>query len=302
MTVEIRYNRSFGKWEGLLDGRVVSRASSEEKVKRTLAKKGEPTFNVNTNSNVDFTIPEEKVHFSVTERFHFLEHFVKMVARGQSNALFVSGPGGLGKTHTIMETLKQCGKKEDAIGEIDGDFIVIKGFTTAKGMYRTLWENNGKIIVFDDADSSFRDLIGANILKGALDSSDKRVISWMAETRSQDDDLPSRFEFTGRVIFISNLVMSKVPQAIVSRCMKVSLDMNTEEKVDRIEMVMQERGFMQNVDFHIKMEVMNFIREHAVKFTDLNVRSAMNLVKIRNSMDQDEAKSFERVALYNAVA
>jgi replication-associated recombination protein RarA len=299
--VEIRYNKRFGKWEGVVDGRVVSRAATEQKVMNSLARKG-LSIEVDDRQGSNFDFEQEKVKFSVNERFTFLEHFVKMVARGQSTALFISGPGGLGKTHTVMETLKQCGKTEDTIGEIDGDFIVIKGFTTAKGMYRCLFENNGKIIVFDDADSSFKDVIGINILKGALDSNEKRVISWMAETRSQDDDLPSRFEFTGRVIFISNLPMNKVPQALVSRCTKVSLDMTTEEKVDRIEMVMSEGGFMPNVDHYIKMEVMQFVRENSVKFTDLNVRSVMNLVKIRNSMDQDEAKMFSRVALYSATA
>lgn len=297
-SVEIRYNKALGKWDGIVEGRVISRASTQEKVQNTLLKRGYST----EVSDTEFDFQEEKLNFSVNERFMFLEYFVKMIARGQSNALFISGPGGLGKTHTVMETLKACGKKEDAIGEIDGDFIVIKGFTTAKGMYRALWENNGKIVVFDDADSSFKDVIGINILKGALDSSERRVISWMAETRSQDDDLPSRFEFTGRVIFISNLSMSKVPQALVSRCTKVSLDMTTDEKVSRIAMVMNEGGFMPGVDQYIKMEVMEFVRKNSNKFTDLNVRSVMNLVKIRNSMDADEAKLFDRVAMYSAQA
>lgn len=299
MGIEIRFNKKLGKWEGILDGEVVTRSKNENSVKRRMAKKSnEELFATDEAIEQADTVPSE---FSVDERFEFLEHFVKMVARGQSNSLFVSGPGGLGKTHTVLETLKKCGKKEETLGDFEGDFITIKGYTTAKAMYRTLWENNGKIVIFDDADSSYKDVVGMNILKAALDSYDRRIVTWGAEGRG-DDDLPSRFEFTGRVIFISNMSMERVPQALVSRSLKVSLDMNCEEKVSRIETVIKQKEFMPNVDKEIKVEVMNFIRENAKKFTDLNIRSAMNLVKIRNSMDSDEAKMFDKIALYNAIA
>jgi hypothetical protein len=58
-------------------------------------------------------------------------------------------------------------------------FTQIKGFSTAKNMFRTLYENNGSTIIFDDCDSILKDAIAINILKAALDSYDKRVITWV---------------------------------------------------------------------------------------------------------------------------
>lgn len=293
----VLYNVKKSKWDVLVDGKVTNTVSTKEKAERILRNMGYDSFAVAPIS----TVQKAEKEFSINERFDFLSHFVKMVARKQSHALFISGPGGLGKTHTVLETLAKAGKREMAIGDYDGDYVIIKGFTTAKGMYRTLYENNGKIIIFDDADSSFKDVIGINILKGALDSNDKRIISWNAEF-PEKEDLPNRFEFIGSVIFISNMTMEKVPQALVSRCMKVSLDMDAQEKVDRIAHVMFEPNFCGSVDRSMKQEVLDFITQNAERFNDLNIRAALNLVKIRNSMDYDEVEKFQKIALYTSIS
>ena len=34
---------------------------------------------------------------------------------------------------------------------------MVKGYSTAKGLYRTLFENNGMVIIFDDCDSILKD-------------------------------------------------------------------------------------------------------------------------------------------------
>lgn len=289
----VQFNSKKNKFEVIVDGEVLHRYSTKEKAESKLR---EYVFDSSTKP----VSPVAK-EFSITERFEFLEHFVSMVARAQSHALFISGPGGLGKTHTVLETLKKNNKVEMSIGDFDGDYVIVKGFTTAKGMYRCLYENNGKIIIFDDADSSFKDVIGINILKAALDSNDKRVISWNAEFPDKED-LPNRFEFFGKVIFISNYTMDKVPQALVSRCMKVSLDMDTQEKVERIGHVMFESNFCGNVEKKLKQEVLDFIKTHADRFNDLNMRAALNLVKIRDSFGAHEVEKFNKVALYTAIA
>jgi DNA polymerase III delta prime subunit len=293
----IRFNTKTEKWEGLIDGVVVSSSTRKFIVERRMAQRGASNFAPASSLQINVS-EKKKAEFSVAERFQFLEHFVKMVATGKSNALFISGPGGLGKTHTVLETMRKCGKKEISLGDYEGDFLFVRGFTTAKGMYRTLYENNGKTIIFDDADSSFKDVVGINLLKAALDSHEKRIISWYSETK--DDTLPSSFEFIGRVIFISNFEMTKVPQPLVSRCMKVSLDMNTEEKVDRIAQVLQSKECATYLDASEKKEVIDFVKANADKFTDLNIRTAINLTKIRASTDN--IAMFKRLALYNAMS
>ena len=41
-----------------------------------------------------------------------------------------------------------------------------------------------------------------NIIKSALDTYEKRTISWMAKM-NKNDEYPQQFEFTGRIIIIS---------------------------------------------------------------------------------------------------
>lgn len=237
-------------------------------------------------------VKEPKVVFSVTERFKFIDQFVNLVGSGKLNSFILTGSGGLGKTHAVIEGLKRKGLKEDTIGH-DGDFIFIRGYSTAKALYRTLWEQNGKVIIFDDADSVHKDPIGANILKAALGSEDKRVISWGAEF-PESESLPNRFEFRGRVVFISNLSQEQFPQALLSRSMKVDLTLNTEEKLERIREVFKEiKG-----DVEEKADVLEFIDQYADVASDLNIRSCLNILKLKRDVGDD----WKRLALYNFVS
>ncbi len=293
MSATISFSKKFNKWEGFIHGKLVSRRNTREAVENYLRNK----YNIRAiGADVEPEIAaSEKSEFSINERFDFLEHFVRMVAKKKANALVLSGPGGLGKTFTVTETLKACGLREDTIGEIDGDFIMIKGFTTAKALYRILWENNGKIIIFDDCDQAHKDPIAANILKGALDSNDKRVISWNAEFR-ESEELPNRFEFFGRVIFISNVSMEKIPQALISRSMRVSLEMTTEEKVERIEAIVHQKNFMPHLDRDVKQDAVDFIKGFAAKCTDLNIRTVQQIAQLRDGIEDME--KFSRMAAY----
>lgn len=286
----IRFNPKIDKYELVVNGKVVAKGS-EYYMGRQAKKLG---ITINTDAVMQAqSVSSEKCEFSVDERFQFIEQFVGMVKRKVMTSLILTGDGGLGKTYTVINTLKKLGLKEDTIGEFGGDFVVIKGYSTAKAMYRTLWENNGKIIIFDDADSVHKDPIGANILKGALDSEAKRVITWGAEF-SEREELPNRFEFTGRVIFISNLPLVKFPQSLLSRSMKVDLTLSLEEKVERIAHVFGEV----DADRDDKTEALVFIRKNASKFTDLNVRSAINVLKLK----RDIGEGWERIALYTVMA
>jgi hypothetical protein len=262
-------------------------ASSTSKAK--LIQKLKDQFNIIYSEEVK-TGTIAKSEFTVKQRFDFISTFTKLVSKGVMNSLVITGDGGLGKTHTVLETLEKLGLKEDTIGEIDGDFVFIKGYSTPRNLYTSLYHNNGKTIVFDDCDNITKDAIGANILKAALDSYERRIVSWGAENK--DDSVPSRFEFTGKVIFISNLVLDKFPQAILSRSMLVDLSLNQEEKIERIQQVFDSEDLYEAED---KTIVLDFIKRNVAKAKDLNIRSAMNLLKIKLAL----GKNWELPALYN---
>jgi hypothetical protein len=256
-----------------------------------------------------------KEYFTVDERFEFIKRFVQGVAKGSYLSLVLVGSGGLGKTYTVLNTLREMGKKEilpidvppaqkdvTTIDELEtlmampmqtpGDFIVIKGFSTPKALYRTLYENNGKIIVLDDADAAFKSMDSANLLKAALDNSEPRYISWLNERRGEDD-LPARFRFTGQVIFVSNLDLHDFPQAILSRAMHVDLTLTTPEKVERIKTILSALDNQHGV-----ADVLDIVENYAPRFKELNVRTAMLLLNIRRA-EPDDAM-FRKMALYHA--
>lgn len=223
--------------------------------------------------------------FGIDERFDFLEKAVSMVADGNQASVIVSGSGGLGKTYTVRKTLESYGYKDmtlsdDGPYDIENSFFIIKGFSTAKKFYRTLYENNGGIIVLDDTRNIFKDKNAVDILKACLDSYDKRIVSWGSETRG-DDDLPSCFEFTGRIIFITNLEPHEIDQAVRSRSLMIDVTMTLQETVDRMRTIAKVKTFLPEYSSTIKEDSVNFIDRIKHQAKELSLRTLITVCKIR---------------------
>jgi hypothetical protein len=217
-----------------------------------------------------------------------------MVASGVQPSAVVTGEGGLGKTYTVTKTLEANGYKaisdlaDFEVGSIINTrkcFTFVKGYSTAKGLYRTLFENNKSIIVFDDCDAVLKDPIALNILKGALDSYGKRIISWNADMR--DDDLPKSFNFEGRVIFISNMSQDKIDQAIRSRSMMIDLSMTTNQKIDRMEHISKSEEFLPEYDKSVKADALALIRAIKDDCKEISLRTLIAVAKVRASNPTD---------------
>jgi hypothetical protein len=155
----------------------------------------------------------------------------------------------------------------------------VKGYSTAKGLYRTLFDNRNRVIIFDDCDSILRDPVALNLLKGALDSYDKRIISWNSESLN-DDELPRSFEFRGGVIFISNLPIFKIDQAIRSRAICVDVSMNTAQKIERMGAIIKTEEFMPEYDLEVKERALRFLDEMKNDAADLNLRTLISITKV----------------------
>lgn len=229
--------------------------------------------------------------FGINERFDFLSDFVNMVADRTCASLIITGEGGLGKTYTVNRTLARAGltNAADAIGLSSDNVLVesqsrkvysvIKGFSTPKGLYRTLYENRNRIIVFDDCDSVLKDPVALNLLKGALDSYDKRIISWNAESFG-DDDLPRSFEFKGGVIFISNLPLFKIDQAIRSRAICVDLSMNVAQKLERMRAIIMTEEFLPEYSLETKQSALSFLDKMKEEAKELSLRTLISVTKV----------------------
>jgi len=247
---------------------------------------------------------EKSNRYDINTRFGFVEKLVNMVATGVQPSAVITGEGGLGKTYTVTKTLEANGYKdisdlaEFQVGSIINTrkcFTTVKGYSTAKGLYRTLFENNKSIIVFDDCDAVLKDPVALNLLKGALDSYGKRIISWNADMR--DEDLPRSFEFTGRVIFISNMDQEKIDQAIRSRSMMIDLSMSLDQKIDRMEFIAKSDEFLPEYDAKIKSDSLSLIREIKADCKEISLRTLIAVCKIRASN-----KEYKDLATYMLTA
>lgn len=247
---------------------------------------------------------EKQNRFDINTRFGFVEKLVNMVATGVQPSAVITGEGGLGKTFTVTKTLAENGYKDISdladfqVGSVINTrkcFTTVKGFSTAKGLYRTLFENNKSIIVFDDCDAVLKDPVALNLLKGALDSYGKRIISWNADMR--DEDLPRSFEFTGRVIFISNMDQEKIDQAIRSRSMMIDLSMSLDQKIERMEYIAKSDEFLPEYDAKVKKDALDLIKEIKADCKEISLRTLIAVCKVRASN-----KDYKDLATYMLTA
>jgi len=210
--------------------------------------------------------------FNINQRFEFLENLTNMVICEISPSLIVTGEGGIGKTYSITSTIGESFLE-------NSQWVQFKGFSTARGLYNTLFDNNGKLIVFDDCDSVLEDKVAINILKSALDSYDKRTISWMSKM-NKSDEYPNQFNFTGRIIFISNKSKESIDQAILSRSLTVDLSMTFSEKIERMSHILE--NILPEMPMVIKREALEFLGELKDN-QNLTIRSLITVCKIRNT-------------------
>ena len=140
--MEIRKNGS--KFEAVHNGKVLARstvrASARYHGKRKLAL---------VDSSGAKAVPSKPQEFGINKRFDFVNKLVSMTAKRKAKSVIISGPGGLGKTFSVMDALTKAGLRDlssladVSVGsrlDLSKCFRFVKGYSTAKGLYRTLYE------------------------------------------------------------------------------------------------------------------------------------------------------------------
>lgn len=209
--------------------------------------------------------------------FGHMHSLVQVLARGKIKSLLIYGGPGIGKTFVVTKTL----------GEEGAQYNTVKGKITTASLYQTLYlHREGGVLLFDDTDSVWGDQEAANILKAALDSYDKRMISWYSgrtvniskmdaddkikfydalDTMIKDDPsnskikFPSEFEYKGQIIFISNLPREKFDEAVLNRSVKIDMTLTQDQLFARMENILQHLG-SPDVDMVAKHDILNFIK------------------------------------------
>lgn len=282
MSVQVTFNASKNRWEGFVNGKKVSHSAHKDYVENKVQ------MMAGRQATVQQALTRKREEFGINKRFDFVKQMVEMVAGKTVASAIITGQGGLGKSHTVIKALENQGMKnvtdlaDFQVGQVlraSKCYRVVKGFSTAKGLYRTLFEGNRMTLVFDDCDSVLKDPVALNILKGALDSYSERYISWNSDMK--DDELPRSFKFEGSVIFISNLELDRIDQAIRSRAMCVDLSMTQEQKVERMEVIAMDKDFLPEYSKDIKQDAISFIRGMVDDVSNLSLRSLIAVCKIR---------------------
>ena len=238
---------------------------------------------------------DEDITERLRERFAILKQMTQAVRAGQIRAMIISGPPGVGKSFGVEDVLE----RDDLFSKLTSTkpkFQVIKGYSSPLGLYCKLHEfsEKGNVLVFDDSDSLFFDPICLGLLKGALDSSLKRTISWNTDSRVlKEEGIPSRFDFNASVIFITNINFQHVRSknlkshldALESRCHYIDLGMNTQrEKVLRMRQIVLD-GMLDKYDFEEaeRDEVVDFVFENQDKMRELSLRTILKISDLKKS-------------------
>lgn len=230
------------------------------------------------------------------ELFDQIRSYVDMVIKGKQPALMLTGMPGLGKTRIVKDRLDAAGMKRDV------DYVKITGTASAVGMYTQLYENNGKFILFDDCDGVFDDKDGVNVLKGALDSDD-REISWAKASKlrtSDDKPVPKRFEFKGKIIFISNKSIKSLPPALKSRSFIVEGALRPKDMAEYMEKNI--KGFMPEESMEARKFALSTIKAIAKEDPKVKIdwRTLQKAMRILDSVpDLAKAKKMIAQQAYN---
>jgi len=230
----------------------------------------------------------------LAERFEILDEMTKAVKEGSIRAMIVSGPPGVGKSYGVESQLQKS-DLFNTLAERKPKFEVVKGAMSSIGLYAKLYEfaAEGNVVVFDDCDSILMEDLSLNILKGALDSSNRRFISWNTDSRIlRSEGIPDRFEFKGAAIFITNIKFEHVRSkklrdhldALESRCHYIDLQMDTQrEKILRIKQIAP--SMLERYDFPdcVQDELIGFVDANKDRLRELSLRMVLKLADLRKS-------------------
>lgn len=243
---------------------------------------------------------DAEIEQRIADRFDILDVLTESCVVGNSRALIVSGPAGLGKSYTVEKRLTEWDPNEL-------QHTIVKGYVRATGLVKLLYQyrHPSNVIVFDDADAIFFDDVSLNLLKAVCDTTERRRVSWLSEGKLVDDEsaelIPRSFDFEGTIIFITNYDFDAMIdkghklaphlQAMVSRAHYIDLAMKSRrDYLVRIRQVIRQ-GLLAELGNEARADVITFIERNHDSLRELSLRMALKLGALRK-----QGGDWERVA------
>lgn len=195
------------------------------------------------------------------------------------NLLIVAGDPGVGKTIEIERALKAGGtgpiipplfsvpvkdiqKKSKSQGETDQPeeslqsklnkiamwspsfepkYIQGSADVSSEELFIELFRSNGKILFYDDSDSVITDKKCIGLLKNALQSKEKRLLTYGSKApylliSKEVGAIPKTFTYTGKIIVATNRPLKSLDSALQSRSggLVIEVDLNAKQILNRL--------------------------------------------------------------------
>lgn len=213
----------------------------------------------------DVSSEEDPPEPDTDEYYGHLRDYVRMVARGEKNALMLDAPPGIGKTFQIMDTLDE---------ELDSDeYVKHSGYCTPVELYHLLHEaREGKVVFLDDIEGLLQNDSALGLLKQATWSEGEfRTVEW--KSTSSKIEVEEQFIFEGKIIMCFNETPDgAIFNSLRDRCLPYHIDFTYEERIDLIHEIAKVP--YEGTEYEEREQVAGWIERHTCpETTDVNLRT-----------------------------
>ena len=248
----------------------------------------------------------------IKNKFGIMENLTSATVDGIVRGLIIYGPPGVSKTYNVTRVLDE--KTFDTMFDESGaDYRLISGYMRPPHLFVELWENRfeSNVLVIDDCDSALQDQTSLMLLKAALDTTEKRVITYNAVSPFlAKQGIPNTFEFNGSVVFITNTNFKNCESAklrdhlaaITSRCHYLDITIASDEEkflwikyVSLVSNMLTKKGLSSG---EIKA-LLDYMKTNVSRMNDLSLRAVIKLADIY-TIDKLNWKSTADFTMLNA--
>ena len=263
---------------------------------------------VDDNDVAGDTRTDEEISAELIETFEIVGEMTEAAAKGVVKGLIISGPAGIGKSHTVETTLiETIGTLSKLLGDAQ-KYDIVKGKLTAIMLYCTLYRYSspGSVLVLDDADGILYDEDCLNMLKAVLDTKKVRKVHWGSNSHILEKEaVPSSFDFQGGVIFLTNIKWDKTRSerianhlsAIMSRTHYLDVQIDTmRERVIHIKNTVMNTDMLEDYNFTKAdiQEIMDYVMKNLNRLSNVDLRTVLKCADMKLAMPENWTKFADR--------
>lgn len=186
--------------------------------------------------------------------------YAKAFAEGHISLLIVKGEGGLGKTYTIQQVMKEQ------------QHVMFNGHATPLSIYLRLFGHPTERVIFDDVDSLLANKVTVSILKQLCESNKIKTIRYDSTVRINKQAIPKEIRCTNNTCLLCNDMkkFGKNMKALLTRAVYLEFVPTKEE-------IMRQLSQFPELD----KEVYSFIETNLANLKHLNFRLYMKAVELK---------------------